>query len=56
MLLKDIELIVKVQRSATKFIHSDYTSDYRTKLTQLGMLPLMYIYETSDIFFFDQIT
>ena len=22
---------------------SDYTSDYRTRLTQLGMLPLMYI-------------
>ena len=44
-LLKDIELIEKVQRRATKFILSDYTSDYRTRLTQLGMLPLMYIYE-----------
>ena len=51
-LLKDIELIEKVQRRATKFILSDYTSDYRTRLTQLGMLPLMYIYEISDILFF----
>ena len=51
-LLKDIELIEKVQRRATKFIHSDYTSDYRTRLTQLGMLPLMYIYDISDILFF----
>ena len=50
-MLKDIELIEKVQRRATKFILSDYTSDYRTKLTQLGMFPLMCIYETSDIFF-----
>ena len=31
-LLKDIELIEKVQRRATKFILSDYTSDYRTNL------------------------
>ena len=51
-MLKDIESIEKVQRRATKFILSDYTSDYRTRLTQLGMLPLMYIYEISDIFFF----
>ena len=51
-LLKDIELIEKVQRRATKFILFDYTSDYRTRLTQLGMLPLMYIYKISDILFF----
>ena len=51
-LLKNIELIEKAQRRATKFILSDHTSDNRTRLTQLGMLPLMYIYEISDILFF----
>jgi len=51
-LLKDIELIVKVQRRATKFILSDYSSDYRPRLIQLSMLPLMYIYEIADILFF----
>ena len=51
-MLKEIELIDKVQRCATKFILSDYTSDYRTRLTQLGMLPLMYIYKIADMIFF----
>jgi len=47
-LLKDIELVEKVQRRATKFMLSDYSSDYRSRLIQLGMLPLMYIYEIAD--------
>jgi len=47
-LLKDIELLKKVQRHATKFILTDYTSD-KTRLTQLGMLPLMYIYEIAVV-------
>ena len=51
-LLKDIELLEKVQRLATKFVLNDYTSDYKTRLIQLGMLPLMYIYEIADILFF----
>ena len=38
-LLKDNE---KVQRCAIKFILSDYSSDYSTRLS---VLPLMYIYE-----------
>ena len=40
------------QRRATKFILSDYSSDYKTRLIQLGMLPLMYILEIADIVFF----
>jgi len=31
---------------------SDYTSDYKTRLTQLGVQPLMYIYEIADILLF----
>jgi len=40
-LLKDIESLVKVQRRATKFILSNYQSDYKTRLIQFGILPLM---------------
>ena len=36
-LLKDIALLERVQRRATKFILSDYTSDYKTRLIQLGL-------------------
>jgi len=49
-LLKDIILLERVQRRATKFMLSNYTSDYR--LTKLGILPLMCIYEIADIMFF----
>jgi len=45
-LLKDIESLERVQWRATKFIFSDYSSDYRTRL------PLMYVYEIADILFF----
>ena len=41
-----------MQRHATKFILNDYTSDYKTRLIQLGLLSLVYIYEIADILFF----
>ena len=50
--VKDIELLERVQQRATKFILSNYHSDYKTRLTQIGILPLMYIYEIADILFF----
>ena len=40
-LIKDIDLLERVQRRATKFILSDYSSDYKTRLIQLGTLPLI---------------
>ena len=46
-LLKDIDSLERVQRHVTKFILSDYTSDYKTRLKQL-----MYIYEIVDIMLF----
>ena len=49
-LLKDNELLEGVQQRATKFILSDYSSDYRTRLIKIGILPLMYVYEIADIF------
>ena len=52
ILVEDIALLERVQRRVTKFILSDYTSNYKDRLIQLGMLPLMYIYELADIMFF----
>jgi len=51
-LLKDIELLQGVQWQATKFILSDYSLDYRTRLIKIGILPLLYVYEIADILFF----
>ena len=50
-LVKDIKSIERVQRKATKYILNDYTSDYRTRLLSLNLLPLMYWFELQDIMF-----
>ena len=47
--IKHIAALEKVQRRATKYILNDYTSDYKQRLTTLGMLPLMHYYEYLDI-------
>ena len=51
-MLKDIILLQRVQRRATKFVLNDYHSDYKTRLTSLKLLPLMMVYEMLDITFF----
>ena len=38
-LIKDIKCLETVQRRATKFILSDYSSDYRVRLLSLNLLP-----------------
>jgi len=46
-----------VQQRATKFILIDYDSDYKTRLVQLKLLPLMYFFELQDIcMFYNQIS
>ena len=50
--IKDIKKLEQLQRRATKYILNDYLSDYKTRLTHLSLLPLMYIFEISDILFF----
>ena len=50
-LIKDILLLERVQRRATKFILDDYSMDYKSRLTNLKLLPLMYTYELTDILF-----
>ena len=50
--IKDILLLERVQRRATKYILSDFTSSYKSRLIKLNLLPLMYIYELNDLTFF----
>ena len=50
-LMRDILNIEQVQRRATKYILNDYTSSYKTRLTLLNLLPLMYLFELHDILF-----
>ena len=40
-LIKDIVCLERIQRRATKFILNDYSMDYKSRLTSLGLLPLM---------------
>ncbi len=52
MLIRDIKKMESVQRRATKFIiGSSSTSDYKSRLVHLHLLPLMYYYELADIMF-----
>ena len=51
-LLGDIKLLENVQRRATKFILHDFTSNYKQRLMQLSLLPLMMEFELQDIMFF----
>uniref|UniRef100_A0A1X7U0S2 Alkylated DNA repair protein AlkB homologue 8 N-terminal domain-containing protein n=1 Tax=Amphimedon queenslandica TaxID=400682 RepID=A0A1X7U0S2_AMPQE len=41
-LVSDFVALERFQRRATKYILHDYTSDYRTRLSTLNLLPLMY--------------
>ena len=51
-LLKDIIIFERLQRRATKFILNNYTDDYKQRLTNLKLLPLMYQFDYYDISFF----
>ena len=50
-LIKDIKCLERVQRRATKFLLQDYSSDYKTRLLSLKLLPLMYWLELQDILY-----
>ena len=52
-LIKDIKKLEKLQRRATKFILGYHLSglDYKDRLIQLKLLPLMYFFELADIMF-----
>jgi hypothetical protein len=48
----DLELLEGVQRRATKYILNDYTSNYKTRLRNLSLLPLSFLREYYDLCFF----
>ena len=48
---KDIRSLEQIQRRATKFILQDFSSDYKTRLIKLNMLPLMHWLELRDVMF-----
>ena len=50
-LLRDIICLERVQRRATKFILNDFSSNYKSRLISLNLLPLMYWYELQDLMF-----
>jgi len=55
-LIKHIQQFEQVQRCATKYVLNDFTSDYKSCLIKLQLLPLMYIFDLSDIMFFIKVT
>ena len=44
-------LFESIQRHATEYIPNDYTSNYKARLTSLGLIPLCYFKEFSDCVF-----
>ena len=50
-LIKNITLLEKIQRQATKFILKDHSSDYWSRLISLHLIPLIYLYEIFDVLF-----
>ena len=50
-IIKDIMVFEQIQWHATKFILDDFTSDYKSRLTTLKLLSLMYWLELQDIMF-----
>ena len=51
-LLKNINAIERIQQWAKKYILNDYSSDYKTCLIKLKILPLMYTFDINDVMFF----
>ena len=52
LLHRDINTIEHIQYRATKYILNDYTSDYRSRLIILNLLPLSMLLELSNVCFF----
>ena len=51
-LIKHIQQIERIQWRAAKYILNDYTSDYKSRLLMLHILPFMYTLDLNDIMFF----
>ena len=53
-MIKENKFLENVLRRATQYILSDFSSDYRSKLISLNMLPLMMQFEFNDFIIFIQ--
>ena len=51
MYIKDIVILERIQKRATKYILNDRLSSYCSRLLALNLLPLMYYLELMDILF-----
>ena len=49
---RDIVKVEQLQRRASKFILQDFSSNYKTRLLSLDILPLMMMFELNDVLFF----
>ena len=49
--LRDAQTLERVQRSASKYILHDFTSDYKTTLVNMQLLPLMFWLQLQDLLF-----
>ena len=54
-LLKDIRQLEQLQHHATKYILNDYSSNYKSRLLELKILPLMYVLDICDIMFLSKV-
>jgi len=50
-LIKDIEILERIQRRATKYIVGNNQMDYKSRLLSLHLLPLMHWLELQDVMF-----
>lgn len=48
---KDVRLIERIQRRATKYVLNDFSLDYKSRLLRLKLLPLTYWWELQDLTF-----
>ena len=52
--INDIVALERIQKFATKFVLNNYSMDYKSRLVELKILPLMYFFELAAIVFFLQ--
>ena len=53
-LLKDIRQLEQLQHRATNYISNDYSSNYKSRLLELKILPLMYVLDICDNVFYQK--
>ena len=47
--MQDFTKLERLQRRATKYTLNDFSTDYKSRISQLKLLPLIYILKTSRL-------